>query len=144
MTQHSLPRLNRWQFPIWTLLNPREHTAFVLAAFAFGLLLGWLGMQFYEWPLWVAAATFLAILIVPGLAKWRADQRRYGLTAMGLSFLLVTQGFHSIEHLVQWVQYHLLNWTARASSGILSPANSEWVHFVWNWLVLIIIIIALR
>ena len=129
----------RWQFPIITLLNPRRQTTPVLAAIVLGSALGWFGMWFYDWPLWVAAALFLTILIVPGLVKWEADRRRYGLTAMGVSFLLVTQGFHAIEHLVQWAQYHLLNWTMRASSGILSPANSEWVHFTWNWLVVIII-----
>jgi hypothetical protein len=126
------------QFPIATLLHPREQTRAVLLAIALGLILGGLGMRFYDWPLWVAAALFLAVLLVPGIAKWQADHRRYGLTAMGVSFLLVTQGFHSIEHIVQWFQYHALNWTMRASSGILSPANSEWVHFTWNWLVVII------
>jgi hypothetical protein len=31
-------------------------------------------------------------------------------------------------------------WSAHASTGLLSPANAEWVHFVWNWLVLLIVI----
>ena len=29
----------------------------------------------------------------------------------------------------------------RLSNGLLSPANSEWVHFVWNWLVLLTVIV---
>jgi hypothetical protein len=128
------------QFPIINLLHPRQQTSFVVAAIVLGVALGWFGMRFYDWPLWVAAALFLTILFVPGVVKWEADRRRYGLTAMGVSFLLVTQGFHTIEHLVQWVQYHILNRTMQASSGVLSPANSEWVHFTWNWLVVIVII----
>lgn len=129
-----------FSIPIATLLHPREQTRSVLLAVALGLMLGSIGMQFYNWPLWVAAALFLAIVLVPGLAKWRGDLRRYGVTTMGLSFLLVTQGFHTIEHIVQWVQYHVYNMTARQSSGVLSPANSEWVHFTWNWLVVLIIV----
>jgi hypothetical protein len=42
------------------------------------------------------------------------------------------------------VQFHVLHWTARASSGLLSPANAEWVHFVWNWLVLITVVALMR
>jgi hypothetical protein len=32
----------------------------------------------------------------------------------------------------------------RQSNGLLSPANSEWVHFVWNWLVLAAVVLLLR
>lgn len=28
----------------------------------------------------------------------------------------------------------------RQSSGLLSPANSEWVHFIWNWLVVLVVL----
>lgn len=126
-------------FPIAALLHPREHFVPLLIAAALGIAVGVAGMTWYRWPLWVAAGLFLAILFVPSAVKWRSDWTRYGWIAAGLSFLLVTQGFHSIEHLVQWTQYHILNWTMRESSGVLAPANSEWVHFTWNWLVLVIL-----
>jgi hypothetical protein len=58
---------------------------------------------------------------------------------MGLSILVTAQGLHTIEHLVQWAQYNLLFLTMRQSNGLLSPANAEWVHFTWNWLVLIVV-----
>jgi hypothetical protein len=32
----------------------------------------------------------------------------------------------------------------RQSSGLLSPANAEWVHFVWNWSVLLAVVLLLR
>ena len=127
--------------PIFILLNPRDQIDLVLAAILAGTVLGFIGMRFYDWPLWVAALVFLALLLVPSIAKWRADLRRYGFIAMALSFLLFSQGFHTLEHIVQWTQYHILHWSLRASTGILSPANSEWVHFVWNWLVTIVIIV---
>ncbi|MBI5565499.1 MAG: hypothetical protein HY870_11410 [Chloroflexi bacterium] len=127
--------------PLWVLLNPRDQIDMALAAILAGTILGFIGMRFYDWPLWVAAIVFLALLLVPGIAKWRGDFRRYGFVAMGVSFLLFTQGFHTIEHVVQWVQYHVMHLSLRESSGILSPANSEWVHFTWNWLVTIILIV---
>jgi hypothetical protein len=38
----------------------------------------------------------------------------------------------------------MLHWTARASTGLLSAANAEWVHFLWNWIVLLALIALLR
>lgn len=130
--------------PLLVLLNPREHTPVVIATVALGVLAGAAAMQMAGLPLWGATALLLALLLIPGALKWRADARRYGPTAMILSVLLVAQGFHAIEHIVQWVQYHLLHWSLRASSGLLSPANAEWVHFVWNWLVLVTVIVLIR
>lgn len=132
------------RIPILALLHPREQTRLVLAALASGLALGALAMRQLGWPLWGATALVLALLLVPGVAKWRADARRYGRTTMLLSILLVAQGFHGVEHVTQWVQYHMLNFTARASTGLLSAANAEWVHFAWNWIVLACVLLLLR
>ncbi len=79
-----------------------------------------------------------------GMFKWRSDLRSYGKTVMIISILLVAQGTHSIEHLAQWVEYYILLLPARQSNGLLSPANSEWVHFIWNWLVLITVIFLIK
>ena len=127
------------RFPVVALLDPRERARFVAVMLAFGLLLGWSTMAWFGWPVWAATATALAVLVVPGVAKWRDDARRYGRTAMVLSVLLVTQGIHGFEHVVQWFQFHVLNFTLRSSNGLLSPANAEWIHFAWNWSVLLVI-----
>ena len=135
----------RSQFvPALTLLHPRDLTLWVVGTVAAAVAIGAYGMTQLHWPLWIASATFLGLLLVPGVFKWRADARRYGWVVMTLGILLVAQGFHSIEHIAQFTQYHILNWTARASTGLLSAANSEWVHFVWNWAVLIAVLILLR
>lgn len=138
------PPLQSSRQPILALLHPREHTILVVGALALGLLIGWAGMRWLNWPLWQSTAALLAILLASGIAKWRADARRYGTVTMGLGILLAAQGFHTIEHIAQWMQYHVLNWSARASTGLLSPANAEWVHFVWNWIVLLTVLCLLR
>lgn len=130
--------------PLLTLLHPREYTPAMLAVLGLGIVGGWAGMQFLGWKLWMAAAFVIIVLLPIYIGKWRADRVRYGAPVMLLSILLTTQGAHTIEHIIQWVQYHGLYWTARQSNGLLSPANAEWVHFIWNWWVLITVVILLR
>jgi len=127
-------------FPLLRLLNPKQHTRFVLASLATGLIVSYLAVALGWLPLWGATAMVLIILLPAGVLKWRDDHRRYGATIMGLSILVTAQGLHTVEHLVQWAQYHLFYLTMRQSNGLLSPANAEWVHFVWNWLVLIAVV----
>jgi hypothetical protein len=126
------------RFPIVALLHPRERTALVLGALAVGLALG-AGAVTLGRPLWVGTALALTTVLAVGALKWRDDLRRYGGAVTVLSVLLVAQGFHSIEHGVQEFQYHILKWPPFASSGLISAANAEWVHFVWNWLVVAVI-----
>jgi hypothetical protein len=128
-------------FPILHLLHPRRQTRIVIISLLVGFALSLLAVIFLSWPLWAATAIILVTLLPAGVVKWRNDRRLFGFTAMVLSIVLTTQGLHTIEHLVQWTQYHVLFWTMRQSSGLLSPANAEWVHFVWNWLVLIAVVI---
>lgn len=128
-------------FPLARLLHPRQHTRLVVISLLAGFVVSALAVSLLEWPLWAATAIMLVVLLPAGILKWRADRRLFGFTAMALSIVLTTQGLHTIEHLVQWTQYHVLFWTMRQSSGLLSPANAEWVHFVWNWLVLIAVVV---
>ena len=76
----------------------------------------------------------------PAVRKWRQDQRRLGTSAMVLSILLITQSLHTVEHIAQWVQFYLLAWPLKASSGLISPLNAEIVHFSWNLAVLLAVI----
>jgi hypothetical protein len=130
--------------PLLELLNPREQTSTVLILLTLGVVLGSLEMWLFGWPLWGATVTVLVLLLVPGVLKWRADLRRYGLTLMVLSVLLVAQGFHGLEHVAQWFEYHVLRWSARQSGGLISPANAEWIHFIWNWMVVLAVIFVMR
>jgi hypothetical protein len=123
------------RFPVLALLHPREQTRLVLVVLLLGLGLWFAALRLAGLPLWVASALVLAFLLVPGVHKWLDDRRRYGPLIMVLSILLAAQGFHSIEHAAQWIQYHILKWPPFASSGLISAANAEWVHFVWNWVV---------
>lgn len=126
------------------LLNPRAFTPHYLIAIGLGAVVGFIGMQRFGWPLWLSSAIILAILLISISLKSRTDLKRYGLTVALLGALLTVQGFHTIEHIAQWVQYHLLFWSMRQSSGLISPANAEWVHFVWNWGVLLAVLILVR
>lgn len=121
------------RFPVLALLDPREHTRAVVATLAVGLVLWGVVVWGVGMPIWGATSIVLGMLLVPGARKWRSDLRRWGATATVLGILLTLQGFHSIEHLAQWVQFHFLHWAPGRSSGLLSAADAEWVHFVWNW-----------
>ncbi len=135
---------SRLKFPLLQLINPREQSLLIVLTLSFGVFAGVAVVAWFKQPFWVAAATVLASLLVPGVVKWRADVRRFGLTAAVLSVLVMMQGFHGIEHVVQWIQYHLLGWPFFRASGLISAANAEWVHFVWNWIVLGAVVFLMR
>ncbi len=127
--------------PLVQLLRPREQARLLLITSALGLVLwGTLAWQ-VGMPIWGATTMVLGLLLVPGARKWRADLRRHGVTVMVLSVILTMQGFHSLEHVAQWVQYHVLHWQPQRSSGLISAANAEWVHFIWNWSVVGIVVL---
>jgi hypothetical protein len=132
------------RFPILALLHPRERTRLVLIVLALAVLVGAASVRLLHWPVWVGSAVGLAMLLGPGVLKWRDDRRRYGQLVMALSVLLAAQGFHTVEHTAQMIQYHILKWPPFASSGLISAANSEWVHFVWNWLVVAMLVYLVR
>ena len=132
------------RIPLLDLLNPRGQTRFILLMLAIGLLAAAAGMRWLGLPLWAATALVLALLLPPGILKWRGDARRYGRIAMVISIMVAAQGFHTLEHLAQWVQYHVLRWPSFVSSGLISTLNAEWVHFVWNWAVLLTVIYLVR
>lgn len=139
----NLPRrflLLEKRSPIVALLNPGRLAPAAAASFAAGLGTAWIGYRFFNFPLWSMTLIVLLALLPVGILKWRADRRRYGTTIMLLSVILVTQGVHTIEHITQWVQYYLLYLPARQSNGLISAANAEWVHFVWNWAVLVAVL----
>lgn len=141
---HRLAPTLMERFPVLLLLNPGRFAVPAVLSFALGLAAGMAGYFLAGLPLWsITGITLLAMLPV-GVVKWRADRQQYGWTVMLLSVLLIAQGVHTIEHLTQWSQYYLLLLPARQSNGLVSAANAEWVHFVWNWLVLIVVLALVR
>ncbi|NJN16157.1 MAG: hypothetical protein HC822_07710 [Oscillochloris sp.] len=126
--------------PIHTLLHPRDQARELSAALIAGGIWGLISVWRLGSPSWVGPALTLGLLFPPLVLKWRADRRLYGTPAMILSILLITQGLHSIEHAAQWVQYHMLGWPARQAGGLISPLNSEIIHFSWNMIVLGLVI----
>jgi len=132
--------------PVITLLfdNPARVNLAAFASLCVGLLIGWAIFEAFGLPLWLITFVVILVLVPVGTVKWRVDRARYGATVMLLSIVLVTQGLHTIEHVVQFAQYYVLYLPARQSNGLLSPANSEIVHFVWNWGVLIVVVALIR
>lgn len=131
---------SRPALPLLTLLDPRDQTRTMLVLLVVGVVAATVGMRWWGVPLWVATVAVLLILLAPAVLKWRADLRHFGATAMVMSVLLAMQGFHSVEHAAQLIEYHLLGWPMRSSAGLISAANAEWIHFVWNWIVLAVVV----
>jgi hypothetical protein len=60
-----------------------------------------------------------------------------------LGFLAVSQSAHLVEHIAQMVQIHVLHLTGASAQGIVGALNIEWVHFSWNALILITLLVLL-
>lgn len=119
-------------------LIPERHWL-ALALGGAAILMTLLGIVIGQ-PLWRAALPGTFLFTAAVLVRWYYDRSTYGQVIALMVALLTFQGGHGLEHLAQWVQYHLLGYTARASSGLISAANSEWVHFLWNWGVLLVML----
>lgn len=131
--------LEQSRFPLLALLHLRSQTRRFLALLVLGLLVSRLAMLEVGLPLWGATIATLGLLIYPIVQKWREDAHAWGRPVMVLSILLTLQTFHTLEHLTQWFQFHVLGWPAKQAGGLISPLNAEVVHFIWNWSVLLTI-----
>jgi hypothetical protein len=58
--------------------------------------------------------------------------------------LVVTQGGHFLEHVVQVTQIHILGLTGAEARGIFGALDIEWVHFAWNTWVIIAVFLLVR
>lgn len=130
--------------PIFQFYNPGVLLVPTVIALDIGLIVGGIAVGVFQTDLWVLTLITLLCLIPVGIHKWRADLKQHGWTVMVLSITMIAQGAHTFEHIVQYVQYHVLFFTMRQSNGLLSAANAEWVHFVWNWAVLIVVILLIK
>lgn len=94
----------------------------------FALLMGW--------PLWA----IVLVTLIPWLpiltSELRWTYRHYGWLAL-FYLLVISQGGHVLEHVVQVFQIHVLAVPPREAHGIFGALDVEWVHFIWNSWVLI-------
>ena len=60
-----------------------------------------------------------------------------------LGFLAVSQSAHLLEHIAQMIQIHVLHLSGASAQGIVGPLNIEWVHFGWNALILVALLVLL-
>lgn len=108
-----------------------------------GLLVATLLVVLAAWPLWAATLLVLGALAWPLGRMWLGRWREAGAPLTALLILLYLQGFHTIEHIAQWAEYHLLGWPAKLASGLISPLNAEIVHYAWNMGVLGVLVVLL-
>lgn len=134
MSIQSLSNVER-RLPLLILIHPRTRTRALLIALILGFLVGGGLMVTANMPLSGATMITLGLLAYPAFGKWRDDFARWGAPLCALSVLLALQGFHTLEHIAQYVQFHYLGWPGKVAGGLLAAANVEVVHFVWNWAV---------
>src|SRR3982074_898129 len=60
-----------------------------------------------------------------------------------LGFLALSQTAHLVEHLAQMVQIHVLHLSGANAQGIVGQLNIEWVHFIWNAVVFVTLLVLL-
>jgi len=130
--------------PILSLLHPRERTVLLVGALVAALLVWSYAVWRAGMPVWGATTLALATLLPVAVLKWRDDLRRWGSAVAVLSILVAMQGFHTLEHFVQLIQYRVLKWPPFVSSGLISAADAEWVHFLWNWMVVLCFLYLMR
>ncbi len=138
--QLTSPQGKIYPMRLLTIYDLRQEWILVIIGVIVGGLFGFLALS-YKYPAWVQAACVIAGLL-PAFSRHVIDiYTKHGWWSATLTTLIAAQSFHGVEHLVQWVQYHILRWPFFLASGIISAANAEWVHFGWNWIVLTIMVI---
>ncbi len=96
------------------------------------------------WPLWaIALATLLPwIPIFAFEVVW--TYRHYHWLAL-FYVLVITQGGHFIEHVVQMIQIHILGLKGLEARGVFGALDIEWVHFTWNtWVIIAALLLIFR
>jgi hypothetical protein len=106
------------------------------AVVGFGVIQGW--------PVWAIVSAGLApwVPVVGVEIGWTG--RHYGWLAL-FYVLVVTQGGHVVEHIVQVTQIHVVGTPPKQARGVFGALDIEWVHFVWNtWVLVAVVLLVLR
>jgi hypothetical protein len=79
------------------------------------------------------------------VARWAPlDRIRAGGPELLLFLVLVLiQIGHLAEHVVQVAQIHLLGVPAAEAHGVVGRLDIEWVHFIWNTVILLFLLLLL-
>jgi hypothetical protein len=91
-----------------------------------------------------AAITSLGIVAPPVELAVRGRLSGMHRGALLLGLVLIVQALHTVEHVVQLMEWYRLDRTGALSQGIVSQLNIEWVHFGWNWIAWLGVIVAWR
>jgi hypothetical protein len=124
----------------WLAIRSVPSSIVVLTAIASysGMILG----NLQAWPLWGIALAALLPWIPLFTAEIVWTYRHYHWLAL-FYVLVVTQGGHFLEHVVQMVQIHMLGLKGLAARGVFGALDIEWVHFIWNTWVLVVVLLLL-
>lgn len=85
------------------------------------------------WAAWAVVSAAVVPWFVPLSVQTWWLREHYGWFAL-FYLLFVTQLAHYVEHIVQFVQNHVLG-QGLAASGVITVLNVEGVHFAWNTVV---------
>jgi hypothetical protein len=95
-----------------------------------------------RWPLWAMALATVAPVVPLLCLEAVATYRRYNWLG-GFYVLTVAQVGHMIEHVVQMTQLRVLELPPDQAHGIVGIFDNEWVHFVWNNSVALVVLLLL-
>lgn len=100
--------------------------------------------SFQSWPAWAVVAAGVGPWIPVLTLELDWARRHFGW--LGLFYLLVvTQGGHVVEHVVQVTQIHVFSLAGEQARGIFGALDIEWVHFIWNtWVLAAVVALVVR
>ena len=93
------------------------------------------------WKLWLLGFLIIAAWMPLVISTMRTIYQQNPWLSM-LYLMVIAQAAHTIEHLAQMVEMHVLGWPAASAKGIIGFLDIEWVHLIWNsWVLLAVFIL---
>ncbi len=126
---------------ILTIRSVPGHVVALTALASFG---GQVLAVLQGWPLWAIALAMLLPWVPVFAFEMVWTYRHYQWLAL-FYVLVVTQGGHFIEHVVQMTQIHVLGLKGLDARGAFGALDIEWVHFTWNtWVIIAVLLLLYR
>ncbi len=89
-----------------------------------------------------SAVTSVGMVLYPVRAAIQGRLSAMPRALLAVGAVLLLQGLHTVEHVVQVVEWYRLDRPGAKSLGIVSSLNVEWVHFSWNWIAWFVVLVA--